>query len=66
MSQQQKKIHLLPFLHILACLVLAMVGYIYLWHHSPSRDLFRLQAPTRGAATHGNDIPRNGQGPARP
>jgi hypothetical protein len=35
MSQQQKKVHFLPVLHILACLVLATWWGIYFWHHSP-------------------------------
>jgi hypothetical protein len=46
MTQQQKKIALLPLVHIIACLVMGAWWGIYFWRHSPSRELFGLHRPT--------------------
>jgi len=45
-TQQQRRIHLLPFLHVLAMLALATWWSIYFWHHSPSRELLHLHQLT--------------------
>jgi len=45
-NQQRKRVHLLPFLHVLAMLALAAWWGIYFWHYSPSRELFHLHQPT--------------------
>jgi hypothetical protein len=34
MSEQKKKIHLLPFLHVLAMLAIAVWWGAYFWHHT--------------------------------
>jgi hypothetical protein len=51
MTQPQKKIHLLPFLHLIAMLALSVWWGVYFWHHTPSRELFQLKEPTRREVT---------------
>jgi hypothetical protein len=45
-SQQQKTIRILPLCHILVMLAIATWWGIYIWRHSPSRELFHLHEPT--------------------
>jgi len=54
MSEQKKKIHLLPFLHVLAMLAIAVWWGVYFWKHTPSRELFRLHIPTNKQVAKAN------------
>jgi hypothetical protein len=46
MTQHQKKMRLLPVLHLLAILALAVCWGAYFWKYTPSRQLFHLAQPT--------------------
>jgi hypothetical protein len=46
MSQQQKKFHLLPFLHIAIILCIATWWGAFFWQHSPSRTILRTYRPS--------------------
>jgi hypothetical protein len=52
MTEQRKKVHLLPLLHLLCMLGLAVWWGAYFWQESPSRWLLQHREPTLAKPQH--------------
>ncbi len=52
MNDQQKKLHLLPTLHLILMIGLAVWWGAFFWFHTPSRTIFHLGQSTRRQVHH--------------
>jgi hypothetical protein len=52
MTEQRRKVHLLPLLHLLCMLGLAVWWGAYFWQESPSRWLLQHREPTLAKSQH--------------
>ena len=52
MTEQRKRVHLLPLLHLLCMLGLAVWWGAYFWQESPSRWLLQHREPTSAKSQH--------------